>query len=199
MDKIQLRTSECTYVSQYGRFIFMVWGTFNVTLDRNLVHRRKFCVVIMSSSIVTVRSPGIVTQRNGLFTQKKFFSPHIPHYRSPNLRGRDNVIVVIRVEAGRSGVRTLTWARDFYLLRNAHNRSGAYQPSCWVRFFPGDKAVATWSWPPPSSAEVMNGWSYSSATLYTFTAWIRATWLVLNVQMSFESGQILENSYSQNV
>lgn len=35
-------------------------------------------VVMMSDSTVTVRSLGIVTQRNGLFMQKVIFSPHIP-------------------------------------------------------------------------------------------------------------------------
>ena len=84
---------------------------------------------MMSDSTVTVRSLGIVTQRNGLFIQKNFF-PTYSNYCSPNLRGGNNVIIVIKVEAGRSGVRILAGARDFYLLRNAHTHSGAYPPSC---------------------------------------------------------------------
>jgi len=35
----------------------------------------------------------------------------------------------------------------------------------------------------------MNGWSYSSVPLYTFMAWTRATWLVLNVQVSWREAK----------
>ena len=76
---------------------------------------------MMSDRTVTAHSLGTVIQRNGLFIQKKFFLPHISHYCSPNLRERDNVIIVISVEADRSEVRILAGARDFYLLRKANN------------------------------------------------------------------------------
>ena len=61
---------------------------------------------------------------------------------------RSNVIrIVIRVRAGRSGLRIPVGARDFFLPQNVQAGSGAV-PACIQRapgFFPGSKAVGAWS------------------------------------------------------
>jgi hypothetical protein len=70
--------------------------------------------------------------------------------------------MVIRLRAGRSGVRFSAGARDFPLQQNVQICCGAdaasYSMSARVLSRPGREVRNS----PPSSAEVRNGWSYSS-------------------------------------
>lgn len=44
----------------------------------------------------------------------------------------------------------------------------------------------------------MNGWSYSSAPLYSFIAWTQKQWLVLNVQMSWREAEFIRRMFYFN-
>jgi hypothetical protein len=74
---------------------------------------------------------------------------------------------VIRLRAGRFGVRMPAWVRIFFLLRNDHTASGAHLASCSMgkRFLtPGAKrSTPDVHHSSLLSAEVKNEWSSTSA------------------------------------
>jgi hypothetical protein len=66
------------------------------------------------------------------------------------------------------------WERDFFLLPSIQTSSGVYPasfPIDTVSSVPERKVVGIWSWPRPSSAEVKNGWNYTTIPLYIYMMW----------------------------
>ena len=81
--------------------------------------------------------------------------------------------IVTRLHAVRSGVQFLARARDFSLLQTAQSNSGPHPASYRWSSLPGIKREGrVVGQSPPSSAEVKNEWSCTSALPYVFLTWI---------------------------
>jgi hypothetical protein len=82
-----------------------------------------------------------------------------------------SVGIVIRLRAGRFGVRIPILATDFYVLQNVQNGSGAHL--LFNAYWGVKRLECEVNHSPPSITKVKNEWLYTSSPPYDFMAWTR--------------------------
>jgi len=100
---------------------------------------------------------------------------------------------MIRLWAGRSGVRIPAEVRDLDLFQNVHTVCVGHEPSCLMDTgiaIPSNEPPVGWSWPrcicAASGAQVTNKWSSTSFPLYVFM-----TTLVFHLPLALYSTSIM--------